>query len=298
MSHALLAGLRHCLRQWPVVLLLYAAWLAPSLIFGAVAWTRLQEGLDRSLAARTSLRDLDLNVFVDLFAHHRDLFLGITIAGLLLGAGSMLVWIWLHAVAVAAAGSDASLRDSLRRAHELFGRFFALASMATALNLLIIGAFYLLSRLLLRWTAEATAELTPYLLVGTCILLAAICLLVSMVVHDNARVRCAVEEGTATTAYRWSWRFCSRPQSAALGIALLVLGAGLLVWVAYQTIAMLIPVTSTPGVIVSLLWGQAFLLVRAACRFWYFAAAYSLQTDNKGSDADLALPTRGARTLP
>lgn len=289
MSYALLAGIRHCLRHWPVSVFLYAAWLAPTLIFGAVAWTRLQEGLDRSLAARTSLRDLDLNVFVDLFFHHGDIFLGIAIAGLLLGAGSMLAWIWLHAVVVAAASDDRGLREALHRAHELFGRFFGLWTMATVLNLVIVGLFYVLARGLLWWAAEATSELTPYLFAGTCTALAGACLFVSMVVHDHARVRCVVTEANALAAYRWSWRFCLHMRNRAIAMALLLLSTGLLVWLGYQTIAMLIPVTSTPGVIASLLWGQAFLLLRAAGRFWYFASAYSLQPDDKTSDGDLAV---------
>ncbi len=277
MRRILQSSLQHLIRHWPVVVFLYAALLAPTLIFGAVAWARLQVALDRSLAGRTLLKDLDLNVFVDLFVHRKDAMVGIGIAASLIAAGALMVWIWLQASTIAAASDDESLSDALRRGSEVFPAFFRLWLIAVVVNVAIVALFYCVSRALLWLTAESVSELTPYWVVGACGLAAGLVLLLSMVVHDHARIHCVAAEVDAFAAYRWALRFCLRDERRTVQLALVAFGAGLALWSIYQGVAALVPTTATPGVVTSLLWGQALILARVAARFWYFAAAHEMQ---------------------
>jgi len=277
MTQALLSGLRRTLLHWPMTVFLYAALLAPTLIFGAVSWTSLQVALERSVAARTALSDLDLNLFVDLYVHHREMFRGIAIAAVLIGAATTMIWIWLHAAMIAAASDDDGLGESLHRANELYPPFFRLWAISLVVQTGVVVGFYSLARTLLGWTAESPSEMTPYWIVGGCVLAAAVLLLVVVVIHDHARIHCATTDVEALAAYRWALQFCLRDERRAVLLAVVVLGCGLGVWGVYQSIAMLVPTTSAPGVMVSLLLGQGLILARAAGRFWYFAAATELQ---------------------
>ena len=64
MGQAYALGLRAALRRWPVVVVLFLANLAAGVGFTAATWWWLSWSLDASLATRTLLADLDLNVFV------------------------------------------------------------------------------------------------------------------------------------------------------------------------------------------------------------------------------------------
>ncbi len=290
MRRILRSGLHELIHRWPVVLFLYAALMAPTLIFGAVAWARLQVALDRSLAGRTLLKDVDLNVFVDLFVHRKDAIVGIGIAAVLLIAGSMMVWIWLQASMIAALSDDESLGDAMRRGAEVFGLCFRLWLITIVVNLAIVACFYFLGRAVLWWTAESTAEMTRYWVIGGCGLAAALLLLLSMVVHDHARIRGVSTDVDALAAYRWGLRFCLHDERRTVLLAIVALGAGLVLWSLYQGAARLVSVTSAPGVVTSLLWGQVLIVARVSGRFWYFAAANELQV-SASSDWDEGVVT-------
>jgi len=258
-------------------LFLYAAFTLPTVLFGSVAWLRLQSALDRSLAARSLLADLDANVFVDILLQRGAGPGVIPVAAVLIGLATMVVWVWLNAATAAAASDTPGLGAALRRGGNLFVPFLSLFLIALLTNATILALAYAVGDRLLWWTAESPDEMTPYLVVGSCAAIAGTLLLVSTVVHDHARLRLAATDSGAAAAYRWALRFCLRQHRRTIVVATIVLMAVGVAWAVYQSIASLIVPTSTPAVVVSLLWGQVWILVRFACRFWSFAAANELQ---------------------
>jgi hypothetical protein len=278
MGQAFGLGLLAALRRWPIVVLLFVANLAVGLCFAGAAWTWLYESLDRSLATRTLLTDLDWNVFVDLLAHHGQSLRMLLVGGVLLALPAVLLSIWLNAATVVAVGEDGNLGDCLRRGLSLYPTFFRLSLLSNVLSAAGVGCAVLLGRGLTRWTAESASELTPYLAGGTGVLVGALLLVFLVTVHDHARVRSTARGAGAMTAYGWALVFVARREWRALPLALALLCIGFTVWVAYQTVGMLLPANSAHGVVLSLLWGQTLLLARMLLRVWTFAATTELQS--------------------
>lgn len=270
-------GLRLTVHRWPVWVFLYAASTVPTLVFGAVAWARLQSALDHSLAARSLLSDLDANVFIDLFLHRGAGLSAIPITALLVGVTTMVVWVWLNGATAAAASDTPALGAALRRGGNLFVPFLRLWALSLLVNVCIVALAYGCGDRLLWWTAESASEMVPYWVVAGCAGAAALLLFLARVVHDHARLRLAATDCGALPAYRWALRFCLHDQRRAIVIAAVVLFTGVLLWGLYQSLTTLIVPTSTPGVVASLLWGQVLILARFATRFWAFAAANELQ---------------------
>jgi len=278
MGQALGQGLVAALRRWPVVLVLFAVNVLTGLCFSAAAWTWLSEALDNSLASRTLLTDLDWNVFVDLLAHHGESLRMLLAGGLLLLIPIMLLGVWLNAAAVVAVSEDGSLGDCLRRGLSMYPAFFGLSLLSNALIGAAVVASGLLGRALTRWVAESASELTFYIAIGAGVSVGALLLVFLVTVHDHARVRSTARGGGMVRPYLWALRFVARREWRALPLALLLLTANLTIWVVYQTVGMLIATNSGHGIVISLCWGQAFLLARMLLRVWSFAAATELQS--------------------
>ena len=278
MGQAFGLGLLRALRRWPVVVVLFMVNLAVGLCFTGVAWSWLFDALDCSLATRTLLTNLDWNVFVDLIAHHAGSLHMLLVAGLVLALPALLLGVWLNAAAVVAVGEDGSLGDCLRRGLTLSPTFLRLSLLSNLLSAAGIGAAILAGRLLTRWTAESTSELTVYVIVGTGTVLSAMLLVFLVTVHDHARVRSTARGAGAVGSYTWALLFVTRREWRALPLALLLLSTSCVLWVVYQSVGMLVTTTSSHGIVLSLAWGEALLFARMLLRVWSFAAATELQS--------------------
>ena len=277
MAAAVVEGLRTALRRWPMVLVLFLASLASGLIFTAAAWSWLSLALDKSLATRTLLTDLDVNVFVDLFIHHGESLRMFAATGTVLAVAFALLGVWLNAVAVVAVREEAGWLDCMRQGVNLYTRYVRLCGLvylATAVSGL---AVFLGARALTRWVAESPSEMTYYWALLAGLGLAAVVLLFFATVHDHARIYSAATGAGAARAFAWAVAFVSGRESRALPMAAVLLAISLLVWVVYQTVGVLIGAGAPLRLVVSLVWGQALLLLRMLLRLWSFAAAAELQ---------------------
>ena len=281
MRRSYASGFGIALRRWPAVLVLFLANLLAGLTFTAASWLWLNVALDRSLATRTLLTDLDMNVFVDLFVHHGESFRTLCYGAAGAGALFILLGVWLNAVAIVAVCDQAALRDWLHRGLDLYPTYLGLWLATAVLNAIGLGAVFVVGRALTHWTALSTSEMTLYWIGGIGAALAATLLIFSATVHDHARIHSAATGAGAARAYAWAFGFVARREKRAVPLTLLLVATGLVVWVAYQTLGMVIRTGSAPGLTVSLLWGQALLLWRMLLRVWTFAVAADLQNVDK-----------------
>ncbi len=282
MLDAYLLGLRVGLRRWPVVLVLFIASAAAAMSAGAASWLWLRIAFDKSLVTRTLLTDLDMNVFVDLFAHHSGSFqmwlLAVAIAMLIF----VVLGVWLNAAAVASVGEDIPVRECLRRGLKVYPTYFRLWVLVTLFNAAVVVAIVFVVHRLTRATAESPSEMAIYWLAAGGLLAGALWLLFSTTVHDHARIRSTVSGTGATRSLLWAVGFVARREPRALALAALLLGSTIAAWVVYQTVGMLITATSVPGVVLSLVWGQVLMLLRMLLRVWSLAAAMQLQHLGRG----------------
>lgn len=277
MRRAYCSGLAVALRCWPIVLVLFLASLASALAFGAAAWSWLSLSLDKSLATRSLLSNLSAQVFIDLFIHHRESFLMLVAAGVVMAAGFVLLGAWLNAIAVAAVGAEGSLSACVARGYRTYPTYLGLTAVVSFLHLAVIAASLLLGRGLMRWTAESAAEMTPYGMAALSAAFGCLGVLLFTTVHDHARIRATNTGAGVWRALGWAFAFVLRRERRALPLAAALFASGLLPWLVYQGVAALIPTPSAFGVGLSLLWGQILLLVRMFVRVWWFAAGTRLQ---------------------
>jgi hypothetical protein len=277
MAACYLSGLRDALRHWPLVLVLFAVHVLAGTIFTAAGWSWLSIALDRSLATRSLLTNLDTNLLVDLFVHHAESFRMLVLVGGALAAAFLVLGVWLNASTVAVVGEDLRLGDALHRGLSLFPCFLRLWLVATAVNVAIIIGACVLGRVSVRWTAESANDMTFYSIVGVTTVLALALLLVSVAIHDHARIRCAAAGPAAMRAYMWAIVFVLRREGRALLLMAALCGTGVALWAVYQSFGMLIATDSTFGVTLSLIWGEALLASRMVLRVWFFAAETVLQ---------------------
>lgn len=277
MGAAYVAGFAAAYRRWPIVLLLFAGSLLAGLSFSAATWSWLSMALGKSLATRSLLTDLNVQVFIDLFAHHSESLNVLLLTGLGLALISALVGIWLNAVAIAAVADDGSTSQCLGRGWRLYPTYLGLWAL-TYLCLLALGLAVLIgARALTRWTAESTSEMTFYWIAGGGLLVAAIVWLVLSAVHDHARIRTLATGAGAPRAFAWALMFVLRRESRAVLLSTILLASSIAFWVLYQGVAALISTNSALGVTLSLLEGEVLLLGRMFLRVWWFAAAADLQ---------------------
>ena len=280
MKRALIVGARSAIGLW---LLAAALWLVDGLFalaFALASGSWLATALDGSLATRSLLKDLDPEYLSDLFLYHGESFRLLLVAGVFLAIGHALLWIWLHAVIVAAVrgGEADGRRDAwsagLRRAAD-FSRLyvFALAVLA-AFTAAVGGGAWLALRAVV---ASPSAWIDEAIVSGAGAIWAlGVVLLVA--VHDHARIRVFAARQAAVPAYRWAWRFVLRGGRRAFWVAAVLQISGALVWLAYQAIGWKFPVGEVLGVTSSLVWGEVFLAARVWVRIWFFAAENELQS--------------------
>src|SRR5215470_10568421 len=102
MIRAYLVGARVAAQRWPVIIALWLIAAAFGAAFAAASGTWLTDALDGSLATRTLFRQLDADVFVDLWYHHREGLRGLLALAAVLAAVHTVLWWWLDAVVVCA----------------------------------------------------------------------------------------------------------------------------------------------------------------------------------------------------
>lgn len=282
MRRVLRIGFDTALRRAALVGVGFAVNVLTAFLFAAFAWLWLEGALQDSLATRKLLTDLDVNIFIDLFAHQRaglQTFFG---QGLMVLAIGMMAMIWVQAsAALAVTSRTATLRQCLAFGRTHFGRFLVL----WVSNLLGIGgwlaALGFLGRILLRrpffefdeslqqglWGGGGIAALAGYLVFTTW--------------HEHARLHCAAADSGPLAAARWALRFVWRRAASAFGLTVACLIANALLYVAYQATANAIPVTKTVGVTLSILVAQVWLLAKLFSRLWLQAAAGALQAGDE-----------------
>lgn len=279
MGRAYLSGLQVAVRRWALVLMLFGTMVLAGFTFSAVGWHWLSLSLDKSLATRTLLRELDMNVFIDLFIHHREGLHMLLLCGLVLLLAFWFLWIGLSGTVVIAVNeSDRHLGDCLRSGVALCLTYVRLALLSTAVTAVATALAFFVTRGLTRWTAESTSEMTYYWMLALGVGFGAVLLLFCTTVHDHARIRSAAVGAGATAAYVWAIRYVATGEWRALPLALALLANAFVAWGVYQTVGMLLATNSASGVVLSLLWGNALVLGRMLLRVWSFAAQAELQS--------------------
>jgi hypothetical protein len=277
MSGALTASLRRAIQRWPVVALLFSASLLAGLTFMVVGWRWLTIGLDGSLATRTLLGHLDVNVFIDLLSHRSDLLSMLVASGITIAAVFSVVWVWLNGIAVLAVLEPHSLATCAARSFSLSAHFLGLWAMSLAVQAAAAASTFGVASFLVRRTAESPSEATFYLIVGTAAGVAAIAVFLLGTIHDHARVYCAATRASAVESYRWALRFVVATERRAVPLALVIVTVAGTAWIVYQSVGMLVAANWMTGVLVSLAWGHVYIATRLLLRVWGFALAAELQ---------------------
>jgi hypothetical protein len=282
MGRAYIRGFALALRRWPLVLVLFLASLLAGLSFAAAAWFWLASALGSSLATRTLLSDLNVQIFIDLFVHHRESLWMLVLAGSILAAAFVGLSVWLNAAAIASVGEEASTASCLLGAVQLYPTYLALWALSNGCMLASAVALFLSGRWLMRWAAESAAEMTPYWIVGGGVLVGSLAWLFLATVHDHARIRTWAVGAGAVRAFGWAVAYVGRRQRRALPLAVLLLGTSVALWAVYQGLSRHVATNSASGVTLSLLSGEALLLARMFLRVWWFGAETHLQEGREG----------------
>lgn len=282
MGHALAVGWVAAIRRWPIALLLWAVGAGCGLAFSLISGRWLEVSLNASLASRTLLKDLDLNILGELFQRHNESFRFLIFAAVVLGTAHTLLSVWLNAGVIKSVqdpDTRFTLSDMWSEGFLLYRVFFRLWLLATTLEVVIVAATVLGVRAVQRWLVQSPNELSVYGAAAGGVVLATIGLIVVIAIHDQARIYVVRRRTGALRAYRWASWFVWHGDRRALALAVALLGIGCTLWVFYQAIADAIPVTSSTGVTMSLIWGQVLLLARAGMRLVAFGAQTDLQAE-------------------
>jgi hypothetical protein len=280
MGRLLLVGLAGAVRRWPIVILLWAIGALFGLAFSLAAGRWLTLALQSSLLTRALLKNIDANVVIDLWIHHRDSLAMLGGVGVVVGLAQLALSIWLNA-GVAGTAEDAlapvALREFWRRGFDLFPAFARLWLLAVGMEAAAVTGAALAADAGMRAVAESTTEMSYYYVLGSAGALGALLLVVLVAVHDHARLYVARTDCGAWLAYRWALRLVLGGDVRAPLLAFVLLLFGSCVWLVYQTVGMLLPATSAFGLTASLVWGQAFLQIRSLLRVTAFVAQCELQ---------------------
>jgi hypothetical protein len=282
MGRAYVRGFALALRRWPLVLLLFLASLLAGLSFTAAAWAWLAVALGSSLATRTLLTDLNVQIFIDLCIHHRESFKMLLLAGSMLAAAFVALGVWLNAAAIASVGEEISTANCLLRGLRLYPTYLGLWVLGNGCMLVSAVVLFLSCRCLARWTAESAAEMAPYWIVAGGALVGALVWVFFATVHDHARIRSRTVGAGAVRAFGWALAYVARRQSRALPLAALLLGTSAALWATYHSLNRYLATNSALGVALSLLSGEALLLARMFLRVWWFGAETHLQRGREG----------------
>lgn len=279
MRAALVAGARRAAARLPLAALLWVVNAAFGLVAALASGYWLFVALDRSLATRTLLENLDPEVFVDLYAHHGGSFRMLLFVLGILAAGYLGLWFCLQATIIFAVreksrgGLWGAWTRGVERAPSM-AALFLIAGAAMAVWSAGVGAAV--------WGMLRLADASPAAMVwayvvgsGSALWGAGAVFLVA--VHDHARIRAVGAEAGPIAAYRWAFRFVLAGGERAFGLALVLQSVGFTLWLGYQWVALGVPVNQLVGVVGSLLWGQAFMAARMWFRIWVFAAQNEIQ---------------------
>jgi hypothetical protein len=277
MIRAFRRGLRTAAGRWPVALALWLIGVVSGAGFALAAAFWLGDALDASLATKTLLRDLDPNVFVDLYFHHWEGLRMLLPFAILMAAGYLLLWVWLHGVVVVAVRwREATSRAAFRRGLETgpaYARLLLAAVLALAAFSTLVGGATWAG---MRWAEGSSTALLGDSLIGGGVMLWSIGYVFLTAVHDHARIRVSATGERALAAYRWAWAFVLRGGERAFALALLLQLSAALLWAGFQLLSRRVPVGALLGVAWSFVWGELFLLVRMWVRVWFFAAQNEL----------------------
>jgi hypothetical protein len=274
--HAYRRGARLALARWPLVTALWLFGLGFGLVFALASAGWLSEALEGSLATKTLLRRLDVEVLIDLWMHHREGLHVLLSLGAVLAAAHTALWWWLDGVIIAAVAPSPG--SPWRRGTALVPAMAALFAIAIAVWLLWSAALAGVVWWLLRLTRESPS---PHVWEHIVIPAAALWLLGTawlIAVHDHARLRAGLTGADPLTAYQWALAFVAAGGENAFALALLLQLSGLALWTVYQIIGFSVPLTELIGLNASLLWGQLFLWLRTGVRLWSMAAQRQLHS--------------------
>ena len=282
MGRLYLLGFRTARRCWPLWGLLFVTSCIAAVGFAGASWLWLSYALDASLATRTLLVDLDLNIFVDLLAHERTSLTMLLAAGAMLVGALWFVGVWLNAIVIASLADEVPLPAAARRAVDLYWRFFRMALCALVADAAIVVAattagWYLVSSM------EDPTDLAVYVVGVACAGAAAGLVLIVTTAHDHARIHSAATDAGAGEALRWALHFVTRGDRRALPLAGVLAATGGLAWLVYQAAGTLLSTAWVPGLVLSLVWGQGLLLFRMFLRVWRFAAQLELQNRSEAA---------------
>jgi hypothetical protein len=283
MGRAYIRGFALALHRWPMVVALFVASLLAGLGFAAAAWSWLSLALGSSLATRTLLTDLNVEVFIDLFIHHHESLWVLLLAGLVLAVAFALLGVWLNAAAIVSVGEERSTASCLLRGLQLYPTYLGLWALSNGGMVASALAVFLSARWLTRWAAESAVEMTFYWMVAGGAVISALSWLFLATVHDHARIRSQAAGVGAMRAFGWALLYVGRRQGRALPLAVLLLGTSVALWAVYQGLSHYLATNSTFGVTVSLLSGEALLLARMFLRVWWFGAETHLQEGTEGA---------------
>lgn len=277
MVRAYIGGLALALRRWVIVLLAFLASVLAGLSFAAAAWSWLASALGNSLATRTLLTDLNVQVFIDLFIHHHESLWMLVVTGLVLLAVFALLGVWLNAVAVVSVGEDIPTSRCLLQGFQLYPTYLGLWVLSNGCVVVSGAAVFLSGWCLTRWRTESAAEMTFYWIVAGNALAGALLWFFFATVHDHARIRSRAARVGAVRAFGWAFAYVGRRNKQALPLSGLLLGTGAALWAVYQSVSHYIAANSALRVTLSLLLGEALLFLRMFLRVWCFGAETQLQ---------------------
>lgn len=279
MIRAYLAGARDAAQRWFLIAVLWLIVAAFGFAFALASSAWLSEALEQSLATRTLFRQLDPDVFVDLWYHHREGLHMLLVLAAVLAVVNAILWWWLHAVVICQLQRSpdepgGAWTQGLVLA-PLMAQLFVVALVVLAL---FSGAVGGTAYLLLRWTRSSPSALIWDEIAGVAALVWVVGYVFLVAVHDHARLRaCRTGQG-ALSAYRWGLGFVRRGGEGAFPLACALQLTGLVLWAAYQLAGLNVSTTAILGLTGSLLWGEAYILARVWVRVWFFAAQNEIQT--------------------
>lgn len=286
MLRAYLLGAGAATRRWPLIVILWVITAAFGAGFALASGTWLAEALDGSLATRTLARAIDANVLVDLWYHHSEGLHMLLVLAIVMAVVHTVLWWWLHGVVVLSLQRDPAERGGgpgesrgvwtggLALA-PVMAQLFAIALIVLSLFSATVGGP---AYLLMRWTRSEPAAYIWYEIGGAALAVWLLGWVFLVAVHDQARLRAGRTGESALAAYRWAFTFVLHGGERAFPLACALQLTGLAFWLAYQAVAVSLPMTAILGLTGSLLWGEAFLLLRLWVRVWFFAAQNELQS--------------------
>jgi hypothetical protein len=292
MGRAYIGGFGLAGRRSAIVLLAFLASLLAGLSFAAASWSWLAWALGNSLATRSLLTDLNVQVFIDLFVHHRESLRMLVLTGFVLVTIFALLGVWVNAVAIVAVGEDISTPRCLLRGIQLYPTYLGLWVLSNACVVASGSAVLLSGWWLTRWMTESASEMTFYWIVAGNALAGALLWFFFVTVHDHARIRSRAAGVGALRAFGWAFAYVGRRNKQALPLSGLLLATGAALWAVHQSISHYIAANSALGVPLSLLFGQALLLARMFVRVWCFGAETQLQRSRGGAASWVSAASR------